>query len=96
MERVTADPDPDPACHPAAQARRHPPVHRRPRRRGETGRLTALFDAQLAAYTADPGAAAALVRQNPVPHDDLSAPDLAAWTIVANVILNLDEALTKS
>jgi hypothetical protein len=55
-----------------------------------------LFRTALAAYTRDPAQAAALIAQpeNPPPAD-IPAPTLAAWTTVANVLLNLDETLMK-
>jgi hypothetical protein len=28
--------------------------------------------------------------------EGMNAPELAAWTVVANVVLNLDETLTKN
>jgi hypothetical protein len=58
--------------------------------------LATLFRTALAAYTRDPAQAAALIAQpeNPPPAD-IPAPTLAAWTTVANVLLNLDEALMK-
>ncbi|TAH34360.1 MAG: DUF1553 domain-containing protein [Planctomycetota bacterium] len=50
--------------------------------------LLELLGAQRRRYQADPQAAAALVAG--------ADPDLAAWTVVANVLLNLDETITKS
>jgi len=52
--------------------------------------------AQRAHYTADIDAAkkAISVGESPVP-DDVPPPDLAAYTMVANLILNLDEVLTR-
>jgi hypothetical protein len=49
-----------------------------------------------AAYAADPGAAAALlaVGTAPVP-PDLDKAQLAAWTHVARVLLNLHETITR-
>jgi hypothetical protein len=54
------------------------------------------LDRALAAYRADPAAAARLlgVGESPVAAG-LAAPELAAWTLVASQVMNLDEALTK-
>ena len=48
------------------------------------------------AYQADPTAAAKLLSIGESPLDKtLPAPELAAWTMVANQILNFDETITK-
>jgi hypothetical protein len=55
-----------------------------------------LYDAQHAAYFRNAGAAEKLLRVGESPHDERLDPrDVAAWTMVANVILNLDETVTK-
>ena len=53
--------------------------------------------AQKAHYTAEPEAAqkAISVGESPVPKD-VPSPELAAYTMVANLILNLDEVLTRN
>ena len=60
----------------------------------EVDRLVRLYDEAAADYRADP-AAAMLMATDPLgePPADLATDmaDLAAWTVVANVILNLDE-----
>ena len=63
----------------------------------ERAAVTALFAQQLADYTADPGAAEALLKvgAEPVP-DGLDKAELAAWTHVARVLLNLHESITRS
>jgi hypothetical protein len=72
---------------------------RRPQR-AELDHLVALYSENLALYRRDAAAAAALAALGPA----LSATavdgggdkaELAAWTVVANVLLNLDETLTK-
>jgi hypothetical protein len=51
---------------------------------------------QLAKYSADPDAAAALIKQGEYRSaDDVNLAALAAWTTVANVLLNLDETVTR-
>jgi len=52
---------------------------------------------QRARYQNDPEAARALMRvgESPAP-EDIPATDLAAYTLVANLLLNLDEFLTKN
>ncbi len=53
-------------------------------------------DAFLADYTANPEAAQALVQVGEyTPADDLNTTELAAWTMVCNLVLNLDEVLNK-
>ncbi len=54
------------------------------------------FDRALATYQKSPDTAAALLRVGATPADGkLPAPELAAWTLVASQVMNLDEALTK-
>jgi hypothetical protein len=62
----------------------------------EVEALTVLHARHLKAYDADPKAAAALlhVGDQPAPAD-LPAAELAAWTSVARVILNLHETITR-
>jgi hypothetical protein len=63
----------------------------------ECAELCALFDAERAAYRADPAAAARLLEVGESPRDArLDRAELAAWTIVASTILNLDETVTKN
>jgi hypothetical protein len=66
-------------------------------RPAETGLLTALAQKHLAEYRADPKAAAALltVGDRPAP-GDVDAAELAAWTSVARVVLNLHETITRN
>lgn len=58
----------------------------------ELDRLAALYAQQLANYKASPKTADQLLKGE---NRELPAPELAAWTLVANVLLNLDETLTK-
>ncbi|MEA3211967.1 MAG: hypothetical protein QOE70_5024 [Chthoniobacter sp.] len=59
--------------------------------------LAALFADELATYRADLPGAAKLATEplGPLP-DGADAAEMAAWTVVANVLLNLDGVLTKS
>jgi hypothetical protein len=65
--------------------------------RAEIDRLVALFESERARFVADPDGAAAFVAHGP-PRGAAPAPDAAdhaAWSVVANVLLNLDETLTR-
>ncbi len=59
--------------------------------------LQSLLDAELATYRADADAAKKLATAplGPLP-ENTDAAEAAAWTVVANVLLNLDAVLTKS
>ena len=62
----------------------------------EADRLVRLFEASRSAFAADPAAAAKVATDpiGPAPKGaDLA--DLAAWTVVGNVLMNLDEFLMK-
>jgi hypothetical protein len=63
---------------------------------GEVKLLSELFARHHEQYLADRGGADALlhVGDRPVPAD-LVVPELAAWTSVARVILNLHETITR-
>jgi hypothetical protein len=68
----------------------------RPPRAQETKRLVALYEQELAQYKQDPAAAKKLDTGDlGQPPKGVSMESLAAWTVVANVILNLDETITK-
>ncbi len=69
-------------------------VTRQPRRE-EVDRIVASYDAQLRRYTADPEAAAKVTRGLEWPATADTSAERAAWTIVANALLNLDETVTK-
>ncbi len=58
--------------------------------------LERLFTAQRAAFAEDEAAALKLLRVGETPRDvRLAVDELAAWTMVASVILNLDETVTR-
>ena len=58
---------------------------------------TALLNKHLAQYAEDPQAAAALLKVGLAPApEDVDLAELAAWTSVARVILNLHETVTRS
>lgn len=62
----------------------------------ETQRLVSLFESVRQSFTADPVKATALSTKpiGPLP-DGVQPADAAAWTVVSNVLLNLDEFLAK-
>jgi hypothetical protein len=62
----------------------------------EQAALRKLYEAQLALYRADPDAAGALIAVgDSTPDPALDPAELAAWSTVASVLLNLDETVTK-
>jgi mono/diheme cytochrome c family protein len=62
----------------------------------EIDRITKLFEGELAHYISDPAAAEKMSSSElGKPADGANLAELAAWTVVANVLLNLDEAITK-
>jgi hypothetical protein len=66
--------------------------------RAEEARIAReLLDGHLAAYRADPAAAAALLKTGLAPTPEgVDTPELAAWTHLARVLLNLHETITRS
>jgi hypothetical protein len=59
-------------------------------------RLINLYEQQLIGFERDPSAAEQLVREGPADRPtNLDNRKLAAWMMVGNVLLNLDETLTK-
>jgi hypothetical protein len=69
----------------------------RPPKPAESKVLLSLRDQQLAVYRASPAAALKLLQVGESPHDEkFDAAELAAWTMVASAILNLDETVTKN
>jgi hypothetical protein len=64
---------------------------------GETDVLKGLLAEQTSEFRRDPAAAQALLAVGQFKHDPALDPaELAAWTTLATVILNLDETVTKS
>jgi hypothetical protein len=68
----------------------------RPPTLAEAARLAQLYQAAYDKYQADPKDAEEMATQplGPAPRD-ANVRELAAWTVVSNVVLNLDEALAK-
>jgi hypothetical protein len=60
----------------------------------EIDRLSRAFEAERAHFSKDPKAARAVFKGSAA-LDERDLVDAAAWTLVANVLLNLDETLTK-
>jgi mono/diheme cytochrome c family protein len=59
--------------------------------------LRRVYEEQLAVYRAQPEAAQKLLAVGEAPRNEkLDPTELAAWTMVASMILNLDETVTKS
>jgi hypothetical protein len=62
----------------------------------ELSHLLNLYRDSLEKYRKDPTAAKALATSGlPAPPKEMDVAELAAWTVVANVLLNLDETVTK-
>jgi mono/diheme cytochrome c family protein len=61
----------------------------------ELARLVKLYEQQLAHYRTQTAEAAQLIAPQLQPSGQASAAELAAWTVVSNVLLNLDATLTK-
>jgi ribosomal protein L29 len=63
----------------------------------ETDILRGEYEKQLARYRADPKAALLLLANGEAPRDErLTTDEVAAWTMVASAILNLDEVVSKN
>jgi hypothetical protein len=67
----------------------------RPPTSRERDLLVALFEENLAKYRKEPAAARAMAGNGARLPRGADPAEVAAWTVVANVLLNLDEALTK-
>jgi hypothetical protein len=61
----------------------------------EAARLAAAFRREREHFAAHPAAARAVFKGSAVKPSDAELADAAAWTLVANVLLNLDETITK-
>lgn len=62
----------------------------------EASALLQQFNDQLLDYRATPEAALALVQTGESKYrTELDAPELAAWTLVANALLNTDAAVSQ-
>jgi hypothetical protein len=61
----------------------------------ELDRLATLYQQQLDYFNAHAAEAERVVKQQIKPTSNCSTAEMAAWTLVANVLLNLDETLTK-
>lgn len=69
----------------------------RPANDAQVAALRDLFEAEKAGYEKRPEDAKKLAASPELPLPDQASPaELAAWTVVANVLLNLDGVLTKS
>jgi len=68
----------------------------RPPTDAEVEELLAAYNDLLVDYTSDQEAARAIINVGEIPPDDQLKPtELATWTMVANILLNLDEVITK-
>jgi hypothetical protein len=61
----------------------------------EIARLVALFQSELAHFRQDANAAKNIIGNPSSLSPQIEAAEAAAWTVVANVLLNLDETVTK-
>ena len=63
---------------------------------GELSALLSAYEDHRQRYQTDPEAARQLIAIGETPPDEsLDAVELGAWTMVANLVLNLDEVITK-
>ena len=60
----------------------------------ELDHLLSVYHAELGRFRQDPSSAAVTVGKNHVPAG-VTVEELAAWFYVANILLNLDETITK-
>ena len=63
----------------------------------ETAILSKSLASHLREYRSDPNAAKAMLAVGEAPRlPSIDPAEYAAWTVVANLLLNLDEAITKN
>ena len=63
----------------------------------ELADLVAAYEQELEHYRGNAKAAEELIASGSLPADEkLDRPELAAWTMAANVVLNLDEVVTRN
>jgi hypothetical protein len=62
---------------------------------GELDRLTAFYEQQLKHFRQDRKAAEDVTQGSPKTSSPCDVSELAAWTMVSNVLLNMDQTLTK-
>ena len=69
----------------------------RPPTKDEVNLMVELYQLNFQIYNEDSGAAKQAVGENwdSLPHTYIALADVAAWTVVANVMLNLDETITR-
>jgi len=67
----------------------------RPPKPAELSRLTASYAQQLRHFRRSPAAAEQVIKGVTPPEESGGPAEMAAWTMVANVLLNLDETLNK-
>jgi len=88
--RIVEDAGPDAAARATYGFRRS--LSRRPTPQ-ELDRLLAFWRMEVDRFQGDPTSTAEVVKDDSGPSSQ--SPELAAWTMVANVLLNLDETITK-
>ena len=91
--RIVEHDDPDPSARAIYAFRR---VLARPPKPEEVQRLVSLYTTELEHYKQDANAATAMATSElgpPEKKHDMA--ELAAWTVVSNVLLNLDETLNN-
>jgi hypothetical protein len=89
---MTAEADSDPV---ASVTRGFRLVLARAPQAAEVEQLISLYQRELEQYRSDGTAAEAMAGPRDEKAKELNKAQLAAWTVVANVLLNLDEAVTK-